>query len=457
MEKIDFLAIQETKMEVIPDSLIYGIWGGQDCDWTYLPAVGNSGGILSIWCKVKASLVFTFVGDGFVEVCLNVVNENRRCFVVNVYAKCNLLDKRRLWGDILMSKGGFGGDLWCVAGDFNSVREPTERRGVRNTSLGGRSGEMTEFNDFLEELELWDLPLIGRRFTWCHPNGVSMSRLDRILISPAWGDLWGDPSVRVLCRDVADHCPLVLRYCSDDWGPKPFRFNNYWLKHKDFKDVVLNAWSSTSVDGWMGHILKVKLKSLKGIIKEWNVKTFGEVELKRRDFIKRILDLDIKSEVAGLDEGEVVERKKLFEDVWRLLKNIDALTFQRSRSKWLKEGDENSRFFHMSMKARKRRNLLKALRTPRGWIEGPVLVRREVVEFFNDHFAIDSWNRPTLDEIVFPQLADNVVEGLTAIFSMKEISEAVLSCDGSKSPGPDGFTFAFIKEFWDVLKVEVCI
>jgi hypothetical protein len=126
---------------------------------------------------------------------------------------------------------------------------------------------MREFDDFLEELELIDLPLVGRRFTWFHPNGIAMSRLDRILISSSYGDLWGDFLARVLDRDVADHCSLVLRYCADDWGPKPFRFNNFWLQHKDFIDVVTNAWNSTNVDGWMGHILNIKLRSIKGAIK----------------------------------------------------------------------------------------------------------------------------------------------------------------------------------------------
>jgi hypothetical protein len=50
-----------------------------------------------------------------------------------------------------------------------------------------------------------------------------------------------------------------------------------------------------------------------------------------------------------------------------------------------------------------------------------------------------------------------MVEGLTALFLMEDITEVVSSCDGSKSPGPDGFTFAFIKEFWDLLKVDVRI
>ncbi|MCH98111.1 endonuclease/exonuclease/phosphatase family protein, partial [Trifolium medium] len=52
-----------------------------------------------------------------------------RCFVVNVYSKCDMVSKRRLWNNIIMSKAGFGSGNWCVLGDFNAVREPNERRG----------------------------------------------------------------------------------------------------------------------------------------------------------------------------------------------------------------------------------------------------------------------------------------------------------------------------------------
>jgi hypothetical protein len=51
-------------------------------DGLFLPAVDNSCGILSIWNKVKASLVYTFIGEGFVGVCLDLVSESR-CFIVN--------------------------------------------------------------------------------------------------------------------------------------------------------------------------------------------------------------------------------------------------------------------------------------------------------------------------------------------------------------------------------------
>ncbi|KHN27108.1 Transposon TX1 putative 149 kDa protein, partial [Glycine soja] len=45
-------------------------------------------------------------------------------------------------------------------------------------------------------------------------------------------------------------------------------------------------------------------------------------------------------------------------------------------------------------------------------------------------------------------------EELIAPFSDQEIKEAVWSCGGDKCPGPDGFNFNFIKEFWGVMKPE---
>jgi hypothetical protein len=38
---------------------------------------------------------------------------------------------------------------------------------------------------------------------------------------------------------------------------------------------------------------------------------------------------------------------------------------------------------------------------------------------------------------------------------MLEIEEVIKSCDGGKSPGPDGFNFAFFKEFWYLVKHEI--
>jgi hypothetical protein len=38
---------------------------------------------------------------------------------------------------------------------------------------------------------------------------------------------------------------------------------------------------------------------------------------------------------------------------------------------------------------------------------------------------------------------------------LEEIEEVVKQSDGNKSPGPDGFNFAFVKKFWELLKGDV--
>jgi len=46
---------------------------------------------------------------------------------------------------------------------------------------------------------------------------------------------------------------------------------------------------------------------------------------------------------------------------------------------------------------------------------------------------------------------------LIGAFFEEEIRVAVWSCDNSKSPGPDGFNFSFIKLCWDILKKDVVV
>jgi hypothetical protein len=145
------------------------------------------------------------------------------------------------------------------------VLYPEESLGL-NAELAS-SLEMRGFWSFFEEVDLVDLPLLGRRFTWYHSNEIAMSRIDRGWVSPEWMEEWGDCLVWVCSRDVLDHCPLVLIYAESEWGPKPFRFNNYWLDHKDFKKEVEDCWRAHEINGWMAFVLKEKLRALKFFFK----------------------------------------------------------------------------------------------------------------------------------------------------------------------------------------------
>lgn len=117
-----------------------------------------------------------------------------RCFIVNVYSQGEITEKGELWKALKMSKRGFGEGLWCVVGDFNVVRSSSERRGISLVGEVEGRGIKRDFNQFIEEMNLINLPLLERKFTWIRPNGSSLSRLDSFFVSESWLEHWGDLS-----------------------------------------------------------------------------------------------------------------------------------------------------------------------------------------------------------------------------------------------------------------------
>lgn len=130
---------------------------------------------------------------------------------------------------------------------------------------------MEDFISFTVDLELFDLPLLGRKYTWYRPDGSAMNRLDRFLLSAEWISNWGLVARWALRRDVLDHCPIIIKMGNQDWGSKPFRFNNCWMNHTEFDKLVEEGWLNGVITGWKAYVLAVKLKNIKGIIRTWNV------------------------------------------------------------------------------------------------------------------------------------------------------------------------------------------
>jgi hypothetical protein len=188
----------------------------------------------------------------------------------------------------------------------------------------------------------------------------------------------------------------------------------------------------------MGYVLKEKLKILKTSIKGWNKVEFGKMEESIRCLISSIRIMDLKGEQGLLETVEVEERKKLFCDLWRLLKSKETLLFQRSSTKWLQDGDTNSKYFHGCVKSRERRKTISCLRVGERWLDSSSDILLEVTNYFKTHFSSIPWRRPRLDRVYFPMISEEENHLLTAPFSLEEIEEVVLSSDGNKSPGPDG-------------------
>lgn len=67
---LDFVAIQETLISKVFESLVYFLYGNSFYDWSFRPSMDNSGGLISMWCSSKVRSLFSFSGPWFLSVCL---------------------------------------------------------------------------------------------------------------------------------------------------------------------------------------------------------------------------------------------------------------------------------------------------------------------------------------------------------------------------------------------------
>jgi len=153
---------------------------------------------------------------------------------------------------------------WCFIGDFNVVRSSNERKGVIN---GRKKREVEGFNDFIEKNQLCDVPLVSIKFTWFRPNGMAMSKLDRVLVSQEWLDLWPKCKQYVQTRQVSNQCAIIVKSSKVDLGLKSFRSIDSWLLEKGFADLVKSKWNAYKTEREGLVRCKEKFKMLKHDLK----------------------------------------------------------------------------------------------------------------------------------------------------------------------------------------------
>ncbi|KAG6636557.1 hypothetical protein CIPAW_11G119300 [Carya illinoinensis] len=158
--KVDIICLQETKLKQITRRTIQSIWGCQYVGWAYLPSDGALGGILVMWDKRVVENIDKFVGEYFVGCLFKNSEDGFEWAFAGVYGP-NLEGEWRLLWDELASLCSWWEMPWCIGGDFNVTRFPSARSGD-----GWQNHAMGEFSDFISELGLMDIPLLGGGYTW---------------------------------------------------------------------------------------------------------------------------------------------------------------------------------------------------------------------------------------------------------------------------------------------------
>ncbi|KAH1242381.1 hypothetical protein GmHk_07G019724 [Glycine max] len=201
---IDILCIQETKKESVDAKLCQYLWGDSNASWECFPSSNTAGGLLCIWNNGSFLVDRRVLGRGFIMLEGTWLKKDKRVFIINVYAPCELQRKREQWDELLQLRSSYQAGL-----DFNSIRHREER--LNSSQTRDTPPSISELNSWISDMTLEEVRSVGRRFTWCRPNGSVMSKLDRFLLSYEWLSQWPDSTQFVLERDFSDHCPILLK------------------------------------------------------------------------------------------------------------------------------------------------------------------------------------------------------------------------------------------------------
>jgi len=190
-----------------------------------------------------------------------------------------------------------------------------------------------------------------------------MTRL--IFTSVSWTTTYPNSFASPLTMETSDHVPCVISISTQIPRKSIFRFENYWLEHEIFFQVVQQHWIAPAHLTDANLILSAKFKNLRRALKIWknslsNLKaTIAKVKLVLSFFtlIEEFWDLTI---------FEWNFKDILQEKIQSLLKQQKAYWRQRGQIKWVTLGDASTRFFHAHATIRYRKNLITYLENDLG-------------------------------------------------------------------------------------------
>ncbi|XP_050238471.1 uncharacterized protein LOC126687962 [Mercurialis annua] len=322
-QKLALLGLVETKRESFDDFSVRLLWPNLDFDYSFVPSVGASGGLLCFWNPKLISPSRIYKANRWISV--DFIWGDISIRFILVYASNCARDRASLWRDLLPE---LLSDFLCiVVGDFNDILDPSERFNCEHFSTS-----MLAFSSFISESNLVESPLQGRFFTW--QNRIARSKIDRCFLSPSAFTAWPNCVLRALPKSFSDHIPII--FTSDlprNWGPKPFKSINAWWSHKDFSGFVDSSWISIA-HRLPNANLVVKLWELRIAIKTWNRDIFGDLNVKLEGVKSDISAIEAKSDFANLEEDDMTRLGSLYSEFEQVSKHLESLWQQKSRLNW---------------------------------------------------------------------------------------------------------------------------
>jgi hypothetical protein len=236
---------------------------------------------------------------------------------------------------------------------------------------------MAAFRETLDVCNLVDLGFKGLLYTYDNKRSGRANvrvRLDRVVATAEWRDLFADTCVEHLVSPVSYHNPLLVRLIKESRASprQPRRhYEVWWERAAELPELIASAWEEAGQKRDLNSVQK-GLDNVMDVLQSWSRKKFGNL-LKELDKCRKELE-----HLMWLNTDRAAIRR-VSDQMNELLYREEMLWMQRSRINWLTEGDRNTKFFHQKATWRARKNRIKRLKDDNGtWKDDPPDMERMV-------------------------------------------------------------------------------
>jgi exonuclease III len=420
-----------------------------------------AGGILTLWNPQVLSLIAAEATRHTLTVSMQIIGNTEVILCTNVYGPQVSEEKRKMIRDLEDLKTRSSNLQWILAGDFNIITSLAEKKG--GTRRLDRDAE--DFSMFIDTTEMVDIKTNNGQFTW---NNKRMNqyqvatRLDRFLVSESIIMQGITLECNILPWGGSDHWPVQLE-AGFQTTPKnrPFRFEKFWIEHPTFKEKIKQWWREEQPEqGTRMFKLYKKLKYIKYKLKEWNKEIFGNINQGKKNIEDKMRKLQEICIAEGYTEDRKKEEIQMTQEWEARCQQEETLWRQKSRIRWLREGERNTKFFHRTTIARRAHNKILKIKDQDGIErESHKEIETTLVNHFHGIAQEPNKDRTEAIQRITQHIPHLVTEeqnnNLNKPIVEEEIDQVIQEMPNGKAPGPDGFTVEFFKACWEVVKHDV--
>ncbi|OMO52408.1 reverse transcriptase [Corchorus capsularis] len=327
-------------------------------DFAMVESTGLAGGIFLFWDNQKVNLSVQHLDSQFIHTKI-LLDQSLSWFLTGAYVRPHCSLKEKFWTDLQQLALSIN-SAWMVVGDFNDIASLDEKN-------GGARFCVNRAHLFVDRFEACGLFDLGSNMTSPPPK-----------------------------------------------DKRPFRFQVAWLTHEEFDSCFEASWLR-------GLDILGSIIAMIEDVKRWSVDSFGDIFKRKPELVARINGIQ-NSQAYGcssfLEELEV-ELQREYREV---LYQEELLWYQKSRKQWVRDGDRNTRFYHLSTLMRGSRNKIVGLKVNDVWVTDDEVLKAYALQFYANLFSF----------------RESVAMGL-------------------KAPGPDGMQPLFFQREWLIVREKLLL